>query len=163
MSKFKIEIKWAFIFLLMSLVWMVLEKAVGLHDVHIDKHPIYTNLVAIPSIAIFIFALLDKRKNHYNGSMTYVQGLISGIVISAIIAVFSPLTQYIISTYITPDYFANAIKYSVEKGGSTQKKAEAFFNTENYMMQATFGGLIMGVIISAIVSIFVKKKGYEKV
>ena len=90
--------------------------------------------------------------------MTYVQGLISGIVISAIIAVFSPLTQYIISTYITPDYFANAIKYSVEKGGSTQKKAEAFFNTENYMMQGTFGGLIMGVLTSAVVSIFIKKK-----
>lgn len=158
MSKFKIEIKWAFIFLLMSLVWMLLEKVVGLHDVHIDKHPIYTNLVAIPSIVIFVFALLDKRNNHYNGSMTYVQGLISGIVISAIIAVFTPLTQYIISTYITPDYFANAIKYSVEKGGSTQEKAEAFFNIENYMMQATFGGLIMGVLISAIVSIFVKKK-----
>ena len=158
MSKFKIEIKWAFIFLLMGLVWMVLEKAVGLHDVHIDKHPIYTNLVAIPSIAIFIFALLDKRKNHYNGSITYVQSLISGIVISLIIAVFSPLTQYIISTYITPDYFANAIKYSVEKGGSTQEKAEAFFNVENYMMQATFGGLIMGVLTSAVVSIFIKKK-----
>jgi len=158
MSKFKIEIKWTFIFLLMGLVWMLLEKAVGLHDVHIDKHPIYTNLVAIPSIAVFIFALLDKRKNHYNGSITYVQSLISGIVISGIIAVFSPLTQYIISTYITPDYFANAIKYSVEKGGSTQEKAEEFFNIENYMMQATFGGLIMGVITSAIVSIFIKKK-----
>lgn len=158
MSKFKIEIKWAIIFLAMGLVWMVLEKAVGLHDVHIDKHPIYTNLVAIPSIAIFVFALLDKRKNHYNGSMTYVQSLVSGIVISVIIAVFSPLTQYIISTYITPDYFANAIKYSVEKGGSTQEKAEAFFNLENYMLQAVFGGLIMGVITSAIVSVFVRKK-----
>lgn len=158
MSKFKIEIKWAIIFLIMGLVWMVLEKAIGLHDVHIDKHPIYTNLVAIPSIAIFVFALLDKRKNNYNGSMTYVQSLVSGIVISVIIAVFSPLTQYIISTYITPDYFANAIKYSVEKGGSTQEKAEAFFNLENYMMQAAFGGLIMGVITSAIVSVFVKKK-----
>ena len=158
MNKFKIEIKWAIIFLLMTLIWMVLEKAFGLHDVHIDKHPFYTNFVAIPAITIFVFALLDKRKNHYKGSMTYVQSLVSGIVISVIIAVFSPLTQYIISTYITPDYFSNAIKYSVEKGGSTQEKAEAFFNIENYMMQAAFGGLIMGVITSAIVSIFVKKK-----
>ena len=72
MSKYKIEIKWAIIFLLMGLVWMVLEKAFGFHDVHIDKHPIYTNLVAIPAIAIFVFALLDKRKNYYNGSMTYL-------------------------------------------------------------------------------------------
>ena len=158
MSKYKIEIKWAIIFLLMGLVWMVLEKAFGFHDVHIDKHPIYTNLVAIPAIAIFVFALLDKRKNYYNGSMTYLQSLVSGIIISVIIAVFSPLTQYLISTFITPDYFANAIKYSVEKGGSTQEKAEAFFNLKNYMMQAAFGGLIMGLITSAIVSIFVKKK-----
>jgi hypothetical protein len=113
MKKIKIEIKWAIIFVVMTLIWMVLEKLVGLHDEHIDKHPIYTNFIAIPAIAIYVFALLDKRKNFYKGAMTYKQGFITGLIITAIVTVLSPLTQYITSTIITPEYFPNMINYSV--------------------------------------------------
>jgi hypothetical protein len=48
--KYKVEIKWGVIFFLMTLVWMFLEKIAGLHDQYIDKHPVYTNLIAIPAI-----------------------------------------------------------------------------------------------------------------
>jgi hypothetical protein len=107
----------------MMLLWMVMERIVGLHDVHIDKHPIYTNFVAIPAIIVYVLALLDKRKNFYDGKMTYMQGFISGIIISIIVTIFSPLTQYITSTIITPDYFANVINYSVSQGMMTQTEA----------------------------------------
>ena len=63
MKKIQIEIKWAIIFVIMTLIWMILEKVAGLHDEHIDKHPIFTNFIAIPAIAIYVFAILDKRKN----------------------------------------------------------------------------------------------------
>lgn len=35
-GKYKIEIKWAVIFIAMSLLWMVLEKLTGLHSTYID-------------------------------------------------------------------------------------------------------------------------------
>jgi len=88
----------------MTLIWMLLEKLAGLHDEHIDKHPIYTNFIAIPAIAIYVFSLLDKRKKFYKGAMTYKQGFISGLVITAIVTVLSPLSQYITPTIITPEY-----------------------------------------------------------
>jgi len=56
MAKYKIEVKWAVIFVIMSLLWMVLEKLTGLHDKHIDKQMIYTNFIAIPAIAVYVFA-----------------------------------------------------------------------------------------------------------
>jgi len=71
MKKNKIEIKWAITFVVMILIWMFLEKMAGLQDEHIDKHSIYTNFIAIPAIAIYVFALLDKRKNFFKGAMTY--------------------------------------------------------------------------------------------
>ena len=71
MKKNKIEIKWAIIFTIMILVWMFIEKLAGFHSEHIDKHPIYTNFIIIPTIIIYVLALLDKRKNVYNGIMTY--------------------------------------------------------------------------------------------
>jgi hypothetical protein len=158
MGKIKIEIKWAVIFMAMMLLWMVLEKLVGLHDQHIDKHMIYTNFVAIPAIIIYVFALLDKRKNFYRGSMTYIQGLVSGLIITLIVTVFTPLTQYITTTFITPDYFNNAIDYTVSSGMMSQEEAENYFNTNSYIKQAVVGAPIMGIVTTAIVAIFARKK-----
>ncbi len=159
MNTIKIEIKWALIFSIMGLLWMVLEKALGWHDEHIDQHMYLTNLFAIPAIIVMVLALKDKKKNFYSGRMSYMDGFKSGLILSLIIAALSPLTQYITSTIITPDYFANAIKASVELGYfATTAEAEANFNLENYMMQGAIGALIMGVVTVAIAMIFIRSK-----
>jgi hypothetical protein len=41
-----------YVFTIMTLLWMLLEKSVGLHDKHIDKQAIYTNLIALPAITL---------------------------------------------------------------------------------------------------------------
>jgi len=80
MKNFYIELKWAAIFVCALFVWMYIEKLTGLHDVHIAKHLIYTNLFAIIAIAIYVLALRDKKQHFYNGLMSWKQGFISGIV-----------------------------------------------------------------------------------
>ena len=155
MKNIKIEIKWAIIFIIMSLLWMVLEKLFGLHGKYIDYHLYLTNLFAIPAIWVMVLALKDKKKKFYNGNMSYKQGLISGIIISVIIALISPLTQWIISYVITPEYFPNVIKRSVEIGYfKTTAEAEANFNYQNYAIQSSVFALIMGVVTTAIAMIF---------
>lgn len=157
MKKYQIEIKWAIIFTVAALVWMVFERMMGWHDELIAKHATYTNFFSIVAIAVFVFALLDKRNNFYEGKMTYKQGFISGLIISVIIALLTPLSQWITSTIITPDYFTNAINYAVESGNATQEQAEATFNLGYYIMNGSIFGLIAGVITTAIVAIFVRK------
>lgn len=161
MKNIKIEIKWALIFAAMSLAWMLIEKLAGLHDAHIDKHPIYTNFIAIPAIAVYVLALNDKRKNFYGGSMSYKQGFISGLIITLFVTVLSPLTQYITSTIITPDFFANAIEYAVANGKTSREAAEAYFSLKSYIVQGLIGAPVMGIVTTAIVAIFTrgKKKG----
>jgi len=158
MNNYKIEFKWAILFTLMMLLWMYIEKIAGLHDEHIDLHPIYTNFVAIPAIILYVLALLDKRNNFYNGIMTYKQGFVSGLIITIIVTIFSPLVQYITSTIITPDYFTNAIAYSVSEGLKSQAEAEEYFNLNNYLIQVLIGTPIMGIFTTAIVAIFTRKK-----
>jgi len=158
MNNFKIELKWAFIFMAMMLLWMVLERLAGLHDVHIDKHESYTNFVAIPAILVYVLALLNKRRVYYGGSMSYVQGVISGLIITLIVTLFTPLTQYITSAVITPEYFNNVIKYAVEQGKMTQPEAEGYFNLKNYIIQSTIFAPIMGIVTTLIVAFFVKRK-----
>lgn len=158
MQNIKIEIKWALIFILMTLVWMLLEKLAGLHSTHIDKHAIITNLIAIPAVGIYLFALLEKRNRFYKGIMTYKQGFVCGLIITIIITVFSPLTQFITSTIITPEYFPNVIKYAVAEGEMTQTEAENYFNLKNYIIQGLIGAFAMGILTTAIIAFFVKTK-----
>ena len=157
MKKFSIEIKWGAVFSIVSLLWMYLEKGLGWHDENIAVHAIYTNLFAIVAIILYVFALLDKRKNFFNDKMTWTQGFVSGIIISVVVAILSPLAQYITHEFITPDYFENAIENSV-LNGNTRENAEAYFNLKSYILQSFFFALVAGVVTSAIVALFVRKK-----
>jgi hypothetical protein len=159
MKKIKIEIKWAFIFIVASLLWMLLERLAGLHDRHIDKHQYLTMIFVIPAVWIYVLALKDKKKRYYNGRMSFKQGFVSGAIISVIVMLFSPLTQWITSTIITPGYFPNVIAHSVKTGYyKTVEEAEAYFNLKNYMVQSAISALVMGAITSAVVAFFVKTK-----
>jgi hypothetical protein len=158
MKQFSIEIKWAVIFFIAGLLWMLLERLVGLHDEHIDKHATYTNLFAIVAIALYVFALLEKRKKYYGGKMTYKQGVITGLIMTAIITLLTPLSQYLTSTVITPEYFSNVIRYAVDSGALTQQAAEEYFNMKSYMLQSLIFAPVVGVVTTLIVALFTRKK-----
>lgn len=161
MTKYKIELKWAIIFVVFTLFWMLMERLLGFHDENIDQHMVVTNFFAIPAIIIYVLALLDKRKNFFGDVMSYKEGFMTGLVITIIITIISPLTQIITTSVITPDYFTNMIEYSVSEGLMSQTDAEESFNTGSYVLQSIFFTLIMGVITSAIVAFFTRKKAQQ--
>ena len=158
MKKFSIEIRWGILFSLVTMVWMIGEKAVGLHDAHINKQLLYTNLFGIVAIIIYTLALLDKKKNYFHGQMSWKQGFISGVFLSLVIAILSPLVVYITYTYVTPNYFSNMIQYFTAHKLKTQEQAEALFSTNSYILQGISGGMSMGVITGALVAFVVQTK-----
>jgi len=162
MGNRSIEFKWAILFSLMGLLWMVLEKLCGLHSTYIDYHMYLTNLFAIPAIVFMVLALKEKKRVFYVGQMSYMQGLISGIILSLIIALLSPLTQWITSYVITPEYFPNVIKRSVEIGYyKTTAEAEAVFNYPNYAVQGAIASFVMGLLTTAIAMLFLRTKNIK--
>lgn len=158
MEKFKIEFKWAIYFSIIVLGWMYFEKMMGWHDEKIHLQQIYTMLFGIIAIVIYVFALLDKKKNYFNHNMNWKQGFISGAILSLIIAAFTPITQYITLEIISPEYFTNIINYTVEKNRMTLDDAKNHFTLANYIYMSTFFGLSSGVVTAAIVAFFVKSK-----
>lgn len=158
MKKFTIEIKWAVIFTIAGLLWMFLEKKLGWHDALIAKQPIYTMLFAIIAILIFVLAIKDKKVNFYNNNMDWKQGFLSGCIVSLIVAILSPLSQYITVEFISPNYFENAINNAVLNNKMTLENAKYFFNLKSYLFQAAFGGLSVGIVTSAIIAYFIKTK-----
>jgi Protein of unknown function (DUF4199) len=156
--KNKTEIKFAIGFFIMTLMWMAMERLLGLHSTHIDKHATYTNLYAIPSVIIYVLALLERRK-YYNGIMSYGQAFKSGLILTLFITILSPIAQYISSVYITPHYFENAINHAVSSGAMTQDAAISEFNLSNYLLYSVIGAPIMGLITTALVAWVVRRTG----
>ena len=156
MKKYKIEVKWSLIFIVAFLVWMGIENVAGLHTEHIDKHMYYTNLFGVVAIIVYTLALIDKRRNFYNGRMSWKQGFISGLIITIIVVVISPLTQLIVHKIIAPSYFENAIEYGVGLGKDPET-LEGYFNLRSYILQSLFGTLSLGIVTSAVVALFVKR------
>ena len=158
MSRYRIEIKWALIFSVAMILWMLAERFLGLHDEHIAKHAFYTNFFAIVAIGIYLLALYDKRKNYHNGYMNWKEGFISGVILTLGIVIVSPLVQFVINEVIAPDYFSNISRYSVETGEMTREEAEAFFNPKNYVIQSMVWAGITGIITAAITALLLRRK-----
>lgn len=158
MEKYKTELKWGLIFTVILILWMVFEKLMGWHGENIESHAVMTNVFAIVAIVIYVVAFLDKRKNDYNGVMTWTQGFMTGFYITIVVAVLSPVAQYIIHTLVSPDFFDNMIDYSIQTGKMSRSEATGYFNLKSYMIQGVLGAFMMGVLTSAIVAVFTMKK-----
>jgi len=158
MGKFKTELKWGLIFIAVLMLWMIFEKLMGWHGENIESHATMTNFFALIAVVVYVIAFLDKRKNDYGGYMTWTQGFMTGFYITLVVAVLSPLAQWIIHGLISPEYFENIIDYSVQTGKMSRSEAEGYFNLTSYMIQGSLGALMMGVVTSAIVAAFTMKK-----
>ena len=158
MQQYAIEIKWGFIFTVAALLWMVFEKMMGWHGPNIDQHMTMTNIFAVVAIAVYVFALREKKNKGLNGVMSWKQGFISGAIITGVVIILSPVSQWITHTIISPEYFPNIINYSIESGNATREQAEGYFNLWSYVVQSIIGALVMGLITSAAVAFFVRSK-----
>lgn len=151
-------VKWGGVFGLTMLVWMVLEKMSGLHSTHLQYHMYLTNLFAIPAIYVYARAGREYRTKVKGGSVKFLEALQGGLATTLVVVLLSAPMQYIISTYISPEYFPNVINLSVEMKMMTKEEAEAYFNVTNYIKQAVMGSAMMGAITSLIIAFFSSKK-----
>lgn len=159
MKKYATEIKWGLIFVASLLLWMIFERVIGMHDKYIEYHPYIGWGFTVIAFIIYGLALTEKKKKDLGGNMTWKQGFISGLIIAAVVTILAPLSQWIISTIITPDYFKNAIEHAVNSGNATREQAEQNFNLGSYIIQSTIGTPIFGAVTAAIVAIFTRSKG----
>lgn len=158
MFKLKIEIKWAFVFVLTILLWSFLEKVTGLHDKHIDLHATFSAFFMVPAILVYFLAIRDKKQNFYQGNIRFSQGFTTGLWITIFVAVLNPATQWIISYVISPEYFTTIIDYSVQNELNTLEEAQAYFNYRSYVIQGTVGALFLGFITSLVIAFVLKSK-----
>lgn len=157
MKAFIIEFKWAIIFTITMLAWMLFEKTLGWHDEKIADHFWLTFLFLPFVILMYVLVMREKRRRHYNKTMTWAQGFTTGIKMAFFVTLLSPLAQYITHNYITPEYFETVSNYSITNDLMSIEEANEYFNIQSYMLQAAVGAFLGGVVLSAIVAIFMRR------
>lgn len=150
MKKYQQEIKWGLLFVGMQLLWMTGEKLSGLHDVNIEQHALYTNLIAIPAMLMYLAAFLAIRKNA-GGQLRFAHAMRSGLVITLVVTLLSPLTQFLTVEVISPAYFENASAFAVDNGMMNESQAAEYFNLNNYLLLTVILTPIMGMLTSLII------------
>lgn len=158
MKNFQIEYKWAFIQTLFGIAWITLEKFSGLHDEHVAVHALYTNLSLLPLVVIYGLAIREKKRDFFKNQMDWKQGFLSGSVMAVIAALMSAPAIFFSLTVISPDFFANQIKFQTEVRGMSTEVATSYFNMNSYLITAAVGGISLGIVISAILAYFLKSK-----
>jgi tetrahydromethanopterin S-methyltransferase subunit B len=90
--------------------------------------------------------------------MNWKQGLISAIIISFIVVLFSPITQFITHEFISPDFLENTINYTVSRKKITLSAAKEYTTLTSSIWKNISDGLSFGVVIGAIVAYILKTK-----
>ena len=158
MKNYLIEIKWAIVYVVISFLWIFIQKSLGFFDSNISLHLFFSVLVVFTLIPLFFFSHTDKKKNFLNGKMIWKQGFISGCIIIVMATLFVPLLSYLTYEIIAPDFFDKAIAFYTKTGKLTTIDAAKQFNLKSYIIQGISDNLSFGIIFSAIVAYFTKSK-----
>lgn len=157
MKKFAIEIKWGIRFAFLWIVWLYIEKSSGYYNEKIADHALYSLLFTFVIIFVYYVAIKEKKNDFFKGQMSWKQGCVTGIFLTVVMAILTPVCQIIFHKAIAPEFFPNMIEYSISKG-NTREVAENYFNLSSYILQSVFGTLSFGVVISAIVALILQTK-----
>ncbi|TAL64610.1 MAG: DUF4199 domain-containing protein [Bacteroidetes bacterium] len=120
-------------------------------------------------IGLLYFLLKSYRDNFRHGQITYGQSVGAGVIIclyySLIMAVFTYILYTVIDSGLVSKQLAFAEEAMVKKG-IPQSAIDAGMAIQTKIMKpaimapiSIFGSMIWGVIISLLVSIFIKKEG----
>jgi hypothetical protein len=157
MKNYRVELKWSFIYIFMTLIWALIGKLLGFHAGRIANNLIFNILIIIPSFITYLLATLEKRNLYYQGTMTYRQGLISGLILTVLVTILGPLTPLISIGLISPELFENLIQFAVSSKLMSKTEAVKQFNTPTFIIQGLIAAPIFGLIFSLITAAFVYK------
>lgn len=152
LKKIHVELKWAINFGIAFLLWMIIEKSSGLHDRRIADYSLLTNVFVLITVGMYFVALLDKKKNVYQGNMTQNQGFISGVILTLFIGLLTPFLLRISLQYISPNFFSAMKSYLVHSKKMKVEQVNLLYNYRSFLLQTLFLNFSLGILSSAIFS-----------
>ncbi len=151
-------------------LWILLEYMLGFHTtkMHIGRYSMYLVLL-IPILTIYL-ALKEKRDLQLKGKISINNGIRAGLMISLIASIIISVFLIVYFNYINPQYSELGVAYYKEKIILSDKtliqqtqeldSIKRMFGFINQLLFGIIGTIGIGLFISLIVSIYLKKDGF---
>ncbi|MEK6495404.1 DUF4199 domain-containing protein [Myroides odoratimimus] len=159
MRNFSIEFKWASYATLAALVWMFIVKSLGFHDLEKIRYEVGLQLLFNLVLVIFYWlGIRQKKREFYNGVISWQRAFLSGLVICIMITFFFPLIQYIAFNQVSPNFMATLQEAMVTQTKMSLEEAQSYATFDMYLRNGVTNNLSFGVVIIAIISYFIQTK-----
>lgn len=156
MKNYRVEFKWAVIYMIMTFVWALIAKSLGFHSDRIASGQIFNTLIIIPSFLVYVLSIMEKSKIRYQGLITFKQGFVSGMILTLFVTILGPLTP-LFSVMISPDFFNSAIQFVVSNKTMTEADAAEYFNLTTFIVHGIIAAPVFGLVFSAIATPVARK------
>lgn len=163
MKKFSIEFKWAAIATLAALIWMFIVRAMGYHEVEKIRFEFgFQILFNLILILFYWLGIRQKKKEFYEGVITWQQAVFTGLVMCVLISFFYPLIQYITYYQVSPHFMEMLQEAYVTQTKMSAEEAAKNATFDFFMRESLKNNLSFGVVIVAIISYFIQTKDSDK-
>jgi hypothetical protein len=158
--------KWGLFIGLANLVWLYLACFIGLHTNGIMVFQIFMLVWLALTVAGFIFAL--RAVKHNNPALGFLGGVGAGTVsasVSAIVAVVAQVGYFTVVHPAWPEVMAQQTAAHFTAQGMTPEQVEQMvlqsrrsFTLSNYAISSAAAALILGIVLSAVIMVFLRRR-----
>ena len=156
--------------LIVGIVLIIYSILMYFLDLSLEKWVSWVSYILL--IGGIVYSTIQYRDNVLGGSITYVQALGFGVLISLFAAVLSGIYSYVFFTFIDPDFIDKIVEMTQQQmldQGLSEDQVEQAMEMQKGFMKPWVMVLIsipaltfMGFIFSLITSIFLKKEGVSE-
>lgn len=147
-------IKWGLIISIVSFLWIILEKNLGYHTRLISEKGSFSWLLIPLTLVLYYFAFREVKRKLGADQSIILEYLKTGLIIGLITMIFAPLSMWLMNTYISPDFFSNAIAEGV-RIGEDRTKLESEFSLRSFVLRSALASIVLGIFLG-IVSVLIE-------
>jgi|GEM_PF-2081955 len=148
-------------------LWILLEFFLGFHTVRIDYQPFF-NLISftIPIVGIY-WAMKAKRDRYFEGKITFMNALKTGLLITVVMSCISPILNFLYYTVVNPHYqsimlsherdMINGLNLSPEDKNSMLTSSIQNFSLMSLLLKSFLISAITGTLLSLITAALMKR------
>ncbi|MGE3309768.1 MAG: DUF4199 domain-containing protein [Limisphaerales bacterium] len=162
----RIAAKWGLFIGLTNLVWLYLAYFLGLHTSGIMVFQIFMLVWLALTVTGFILALRAVKRQ--KPSLSFLGGIGAGAataVVSAIVAVVAQVGYFTVVHPAWPEVMAQQTKAHFTAQGMSPAQVERMvvqargsFTLSNYAVSSAATALIVGIVLSAIIMLFLRRR-----
>lgn len=168
-----LEIRNGILLAFLGFLWLLMEKALGLHSTYLDLRDFIFWLIIFIPLTGFYYTLKYKRDKHLEGSISFMQCLRSMLILVASSSIATLFFVWLYVGLVNPNYLTirmnhelniiKAAQLNLESELLKETEIKSGFETMNYLIRYFVSTLIVCSVLGLAIGLLIRKKPINKV